>query len=683
MHRSRALLGSLAGLVLGLGLVLLTGSAAGARPGAHALPVTTTPPNGATLQAPPTEIQITYSEVPDLANSLIQVLDTSGKLWASAHPERVPGQPAASVRIPIPGTLPKGAYTVNWKTISTVDGHLASGSFSFGVGEAPPTGTAGSGPSVKFPGPSEVATASRWAYLAGLVGLLGLVFTELVTLGGGPAGPAPRRLHPVFLACWAATVVGVLGILQAERAGAGLGLGDTLSSSIGHAFLVRAVPLALAAMGLFLLIRPGRVHRAGLLAIGAGTLASMLGDVIKGHADARTTWVWFRVGTQWVHVIAAGIWIGGLAGLLVCLRPLGAGNRAGPARRFSVFAGISIVVVGITGTLRALDEVGSWKGLFHTSFGQFIVVKIVLFGGLAGLGALNRYRNIGRLDAHPGGLRATGRIELAVMAAVLAVTSLLQNLAPSTSVLAAQRAAQAAAQVSSLPPISASLIDFAQNYRLGLTISPGGAGFDTYTLTVRTFLTEEPEDVQAVSIGFAAPDNPTVGASDLSLARTRPGTYTGRGANMGLLGRWNLTITVENGPTTSVQVPVTVVTESPDLPVKAQQFTGSPTVYSISEPDGSILQIYIEALNLGVAEFHATFANSTATTETQMQPRISVTAQRVPGGGVGSLLTYRDLDGIGHFVADARVPRGTYLFNVVGTTVTGTALGGSLVLAVR
>ncbi|HEU5002790.1 MAG TPA: copper resistance protein CopC [Actinomycetota bacterium] len=682
MMRRRIRAGLNLAFALAVGLVAVVGPGAWVGASAHALPVTTSPANGATLQTPPTEIEITYSETPDLAHSLIQVLDTSGKQWASGHPARVPGQPASAVALPIPGTLPKGDYTVTWKTISTVDGHLATGSFSFGVGEAPPTSTAGSGPSVRSPGPSEVAAVARWLYLAGLIGLLGLAFTELVTLGGRSASQPPRRLQRLLLASWALALIGAVGILQASRAGAQLGLADTLSSSIGHAFLLRAAPLVVVAIGLVLLLRPGAARRTGLLAVAAGTLASMLADVVKGHADARSTWIWFRVGTQWVHFIAAGIWIGGLAGLLLCLGPLGEGNRAGPAKRFSFFAGISIVAVGITGTLRAIDEVGSWKGLFHTSFGQVIIVKVVLFGGLAALGALNRYRNVGRVDAHPGGLRAAGRVELMTMAAVLAATSLLQNLAPSTSVLAAQHAAQLAAQVTSLPPITASASDFAETYKLGLSISPGGAGFDTYTVTIRNFLTQAPEDAQKVSIGFTAANNPAVGPSNLDLTRSKLGTYTGKGANMGILGPWNLTITVENGPTKSVQVPVTVVTESPDQPVKSQAFKGSPTVYNISLPDGSILQIYIDPLNLGVAEFHATFLNAAATTETQMQPAIWATAQKVPGGPVGPLLTYRDLDGIGHFVADARVPKGTYLFNVVGTTVTGTALGGSLVLPV-
>ena len=56
-------------------------------------------------------------------------------------------------------TLPKGVYTVSWKSISVVDGHLATGAFAFGIGQAPQPGAATT--SVKTPGPSEVAVVAR------------------------------------------------------------------------------------------------------------------------------------------------------------------------------------------------------------------------------------------------------------------------------------------------------------------------------------------------------------------------------------------------------------------------------------------------------------------------------------------------------------------------------------------
>jgi copper transport protein len=662
-----------------LGLALWMGPAASA----HALPVTTSPSAGQTLASSPTQIVMTFTETPDVRDSVMEVLDTSGKRVAGPAPGTVPGQPGTTLRIPIPTPLPKGIYTVNWKTISTVDGHLATGSFSFGVGVSPGSvTTTASTPAIKQPGPSELATVARFLYLTGLIGLLGLAFTELVVLSGADAPAAvSRRLGKGLALSWVLAFVGTLGMVQALRAGAALTLSGVLGSSIGQAFLLRVVPLLITGAGLLALRLAGRGarRRAVLGFVAAGTLVSMLADVLKSHAAGSSSWVWFRVGTQWIHFAAAGIWVGGLAGLLAALGPLGGGHRLSPTRRFSFSAGVAIVVVGITGTLRALDEVGSWKGLFHTSYGQLIIVKIVLFGILACLGALNRFRHVDAVERAPRGLYRTGTAELVAMALVLGSTGLLQNLAPAKSQLETQ-ANPAAQAPATMMPILAEGSDFAHTYKLALTIAPGTAGFGTYTLKLDNYLTGTPVGASSVSIAFSDPNDPNLGSSDLTLARQPDGTYKATGANLSILGGWTLTVTVENG-LNSVDVPLQVVTESPPQPIRVQQFAGSPTVYNVSLSGGDVLQIYLDPINLGKAEFHATFLNATGT-EIQMSTNLAADTARVPGGAVTGFFPYRDLDGIGHFVADAEVPKGTYQFSVVGTTPTGTALGATLTLPV-
>lgn len=668
-------------LVGALALVLIAAPGASA----HALRIASQPNPGQNLSASPPEIQITFSETPDRANSFIEVLDTSGKVWAKGPPALVPGQPPAVVAIPVPTRLPRGVYTVNWKTISSVDGHLATGAFSFGV-QTPVTGASSTAATVVSPKPSTAVVVTRFVYLSGLIGLLGLVFTELVTMAGART---PGRLRHGLALSWLLAAGGAAGIAAAQRSVAGIPFGKLLSSSIGQAFALREVPLAVAGIALVIAwrARPGRSVRTALSTrdtegrlilgvVGIATLASMLADVFKSHADAATSWLWFRIGTQWIHFVAAGIWIGGLAGLLACLGPLGSGRRSGPAHRFSFWAGICIVVVGITGTLRALDEVGSWQGLFHTGFGQVVVVKIVLFGALAGLGALNRYRHVGSVDTNHRSLRRTGGMELVAMAGILAATSVLQNLAPARTALAS-----AASPAASSAPIVAKTTDFAGTYRLTLTISPGTAGFDTFDLALDNYSTSRPVRATSVSIGFAYPDNPAVGGSDLTLNRRTDGTYRARGANMSLLGQWNLTVTVENGTQGSVDVPIKVVTASPPHPIKVQSFAGSPTTYTVALAAGASLQVYVDPINLGIAEFHATFFGADGQ-ELPMQATLAADAAPYPDGPIGAPFTYRDLDGIGHFVADARVPAGTYRFNVVGTTVSGTALGATLVAPV-
>src|SRR5438874_11826870 len=81
-----------------LGLTLLVGPGAAA----HALRSDSDPAPGATLASPPTQIVITFTEQPDLKQSLIEVLDTSGRKLAGGSPQQVPGQGPTAVRVPVP-----------------------------------------------------------------------------------------------------------------------------------------------------------------------------------------------------------------------------------------------------------------------------------------------------------------------------------------------------------------------------------------------------------------------------------------------------------------------------------------------------------------------------------------------------------------------------------------------------
>ncbi|MBV9411975.1 MAG: copper resistance protein CopC, partial [Acidimicrobiia bacterium] len=102
---------------------------------AHALRISSVPDNGAVLKTSPSEVTVTFSEVPDPSLSSIRVLDSSGSAHQQGKAAPVPGQPA-TLHVPI-GHLSNGVYTVTWQTVSHVDGHLASGSFAFGVGVSP------------------------------------------------------------------------------------------------------------------------------------------------------------------------------------------------------------------------------------------------------------------------------------------------------------------------------------------------------------------------------------------------------------------------------------------------------------------------------------------------------------------------------------------------------------------
>src|SRR3954447_22565625 len=110
-----------------LALVATVAMATGAS--AHALRTASVPDAGAVLKRGPFAVTITFGEEPDPALSTITVLDaTGGHHEVGKHPSAQAGNP--SVLTTNVMDMRDGVYTVSWRTVSEVDGHLASGSFN-------------------------------------------------------------------------------------------------------------------------------------------------------------------------------------------------------------------------------------------------------------------------------------------------------------------------------------------------------------------------------------------------------------------------------------------------------------------------------------------------------------------------------------------------------------------------
>ena len=206
--------------------------------------------------------------------------------------------------------------------------------------------------------------------------------------------------------------------------------------------------------------------------VGLAGLTAMWGDVEASHASAASSLRLLRMGDQWAHFVAAGIWGGGLFALLTVIGLMAAGDRRQAARRFSTAALASVVVIALTGFQRAYDEIGAIHRLFHAAFGQYVLIKVILLGALVVLGAVNRYRSIPRLPGSTGQLTCTGRVELILIALVLVATGIIQGMAPPSSVAA-----------SAPHPLVLRGHDFATTTRVTLSINPGKVGFNEFHVT--------------------------------------------------------------------------------------------------------------------------------------------------------------------------------------------------------
>src|SRR6516162_747531 len=180
---------------------------------AHALLERSVPQNGVTLSHPPGEVLLVFTEQPEPDLSAVRVLDASARTVTGGVPRPVRGRPL-ELRVPLP-RLSQGTYTVTWRTVSRIDGHVAAGAFSFGVGVAPSTPLP---PQALNPPPSALYVLSHMLLYLGFSGLLA------IAVAGAAAPPLGGTFRPFLLPTWAVAAVGLvlLGVAQARDAGIGL-----------------------------------------------------------------------------------------------------------------------------------------------------------------------------------------------------------------------------------------------------------------------------------------------------------------------------------------------------------------------------------------------------------------------------------------------------------------------------
>lgn len=603
------------------------------------------------MPQPPAQVSIVFGETPDPRLSTITVVNSSGTVVDAGATAVVSGNPV-ELRVALKPHLTNGVYTVTWKTVSTVDGHLATGSFAFGIGVSaasiPKTAAVvGANP------PSPLAIVTRLILFAGLITVLGALMLGLYAF----AVP-PTALRRVVAAGAVAAMAGTIGVVVAQAISAGVGVADFFASSLGRSLLTRAVPAAVLLVSAVALVRSTRHDRflAGAAALAA--LSAMAVDVLNSHAAAEGPML-LNEFAQWLHVAAVGVWIGGVVALAVLLARRATDRDPHVVRRLSTLAGVGIVVVAITGVFRSVIAIQSWGNLVSTAFGVLVLLKAGLLLLLGGLGALNRYGYIPRLPRTLHRIRRAVTTEAVVALGAVTVAAALVNVAPP-----AEYAAAAAANPAN---VVATGSDYATTVKATLTVTPGTAGFNAFDMRVADYNSGNGVQADRVQLQFTQPFRPSLGTSTVTLSRQSDGTFAAHAGNLSLPGIWEVAAIIEDG-VQSTEVHLQLTTVSPPPVVQVARFSGGlPTLYTIHATPTVYAQVYLDPERPGADQFHCTWLDANG----NEIPIADMTMGMTTPGGTPTILVHRRLDSIGHFVADATVPAGTTRFDVLATTASG------------
>jgi len=388
---------------------------------AHAQIVRSDPPDGSQLAQPPREVRLWYSEPIVLNFSRARLLDGAAREIPTKGLRNDPADPHlliftisddASIT-----PLSDGVYSLSWKVLSA-DGHYTTGYTVFSVGSGVPA-SAGSAAHDAAPSQiiSPVEVALRWLNYTLLAMATGSVLVATLVIRSARRDNAERALDDALqhverrMLGWAiacaigAFIVGigwlawqVVSALSNVTPGASpLGIVSDLLSTTqwGALWLIRQGLLVLLAVALVAQRRAtGAALTIATITLG---LATLLVQALTGHALALQTDGALAVVADVAHLIAVGVWIGGLAALSVGLlvRPSNdvALNRMALLRlcwkRFSLVAAISVAVIISSGLYSTGRQVASLDALLTTVYGQAVIIKVGLVIVAGALGLLN------------------------------------------------------------------------------------------------------------------------------------------------------------------------------------------------------------------------------------------------------------------------------------------------------
>lgn len=465
----------------------------------------------------------------------------------------------------------EGVYTVEWEVLAD-DGHTTSGSFFFVVGEdaLDREQVLDSHREADDDGVPPLESFLKGLLLLGVLGLIGLPTTiygaVYPALNGTPLVSTVRDRSGRLLAGVAAvTTVAAFGLGLARLLDLRTGLTpatvvEFASVPLGRVWLAQTAIAAGGTAAVVVLHRRARTDRA-LLGAAVGTGLALGGTIAWSSHSAvtidRLIGTWFNG----LHLVGAGLWLGGLAALALVALPAierletddeeRVERTTAVIERFSLaaLAGVSLAV--LTGAGLFAWHVPSESALATTTYGAALAAKVGVLLVAFGLGAFARTVVLRRLRqgsvAALDTLRAGVRVEVVVLVAVVLLAGVVTSVAPAAMVLGHEAAGTGALSGET---------GAGGETAVELSVTPGS------TVSDRALVVRENEptvfDVRATRDGEPLPDadaslylyHPHDGVSrSLELDAVDEGTY-GTVHSISRIGGWEVRVDLDtaDGP---------------------------------------------------------------------------------------------------------------------------------------
>lgn len=409
------------------------------------------PADQSRLSVSPERISLWFTARPQLAYSRITLAGEVGSIAL----DTIVADTGNALHARIPRALAPGRYRVAWLT-SSADGHPIRGDLTFTVLGASPATISTPDVSRSAVADERVAqrsaqqdqteyAAARWVEFVALITMLGAlgfrhgVLPPLAARGVPTADAADRAGR---LGQGALFLYGLAAITRLYTQSVALnGQPRALDPDALFALLARTswgMGWTTGIIGALLLLVGWAIAKRGI-ALGTplaltGALALAASPALTGHA-ASSNWFIAAVTLDVLHILAAGVWIGGLLMVLLAgvpaMRRVTDGNPdaavSALVNSFHPVALFCAPVVVAAGLGTSILRLGGLTPLTTTRYGVTLLVKIGLFFLVVALASYNSMRARRALGTPEGTsrLRRTAALELGLAMLVIAATAVL------------------------------------------------------------------------------------------------------------------------------------------------------------------------------------------------------------------------------------------------------------------
>ena len=504
---------------------------------AHAYIKKSTPLENETVEKVPTKVTISFDESIQPSFNSIKVFDSEGNRVDKKNGRIDPKQPFI-LKSDLKKNLTNGSYRIKWKVVSS-DGHPVEGVIPFQIGEKGQDSTAIENETKGYT-PKADLIIIRWLQYLSNACYVGLIFFYMVILPKElrETGLVDKRFRKLIsTGLILLFIIILLGLPLQATIESGLPWSEVftfstfenmlMNTNYGQSWLIQiAILLTLTLLTSFIGLAEStkRIILWACFCLGA---AMVLTKAVTSHASGQTNQV-LAIAMDFLHLLAASIWIGSLIGFVGMLsfrkKPELKQEYLKMVKSFSKWGILLVLILTLTGLYGSFLYIPNFSALFQTNYGQVLFCKVSLFLLMLILAAVNFIK--GKRGTAEG-LRATLKGELLLGLIILVLSVVLTNL---------PTAMQSPGPFNETKKVN-------QDMQVSLKATPNIIGVNLFEVTLKDREGKPIKDIEQMHLTFTMLEM-DMGKETVNLTKIAEGKYEVKGLHFSMAGRWNVHVHV-------------------------------------------------------------------------------------------------------------------------------------------